>query len=62
MIAREELKDIIAESVRETMLEAFLALVPEVSEEEQKEIESIAGKPSDYKDEDFVDGEEWLGR
>ncbi len=62
MIAREELKDIIAESVRETMLEAFLALVPEVSEEEQKEIESIAGEPSDYRKEDFIDGEEWLGR
>ncbi len=62
MIAREELKDIIAESVRETLLEAFLALVPEVSEEEQKEIENIVGKPSDYKKEDFIDGEEWLGR
>ncbi|NOZ59770.1 MAG: hypothetical protein GXO66_09405 [Euryarchaeota archaeon] len=61
-MAREELKDIIAESVRETMLEAFLALVPEVSEEEQKEIESIVGEPSDYKREDFFDGEEWIGR
>ena len=54
MIAKEELK--------ETMLEAFLALVPEVSEEEQREIESVIGEPSDYNKEDFVDGEEWLGK
>ncbi|GCC11298.1 hypothetical protein IPdc08_01349 [archaeon] len=62
MIAEEKLKEIVAESVKETMLEAFLALVPEVSEEEQREIESVAGEPADYRQKDFVDGEEWLGK
>ncbi len=54
MIAKEDMK--------ETMLEAFLALVPEVSEEEQREIESVAGELADCKEKDFVDGEEWLGK
>jgi len=42
----------------EILLQAFIESIPYVSEEEQKEIEEIAGKPSDYKKEDF---ETWDG-
>ena len=48
----EELRIIIREEMRKAMLEAFKELVPYVSEEEQAEIDEIAGKPEDY-DEDF---------
>lgn len=43
------------------MLEAFIALIPEVSGGEGREIEEAAREPSDYSSKDFVDGEEWLG-
>jgi len=36
-----------------------MELIPYVSDEEQEEIEKIAGKPEDYKDEEF---EVWNGR
>ena len=49
---------IIQEEVKRALLEALIELMPEVSEEEQEEIEAIAGKPSNYKEEDFV---EWSG-
>lgn len=54
----EELRKIIREEVRRTLLEVLTEFLPLVDEEEQKEIERIAGKPSDYK-EDFV---EWKGQ
>ncbi len=49
---------IVREEVKRALLEALVGLLPEVSEEEQEEIERVAGKPSDYKEEDFV---EWSG-
>jgi len=33
-------------------------LIPYVNDKEQEEIESVAGKPGDYREEDFV---EWSG-
>ncbi len=38
-VSTEELKEVIREEVRKTLLQAFLASIPYVSEEEQKEIE-----------------------
>ncbi len=35
----EDLREVVREEVRKTLLQAFLALTPYVSEEEQKEIE-----------------------
>ena len=48
----EDLRIIIREEMRKALLEAFKELVPYVSEEEQAEIDEIAGKPEDY-DDDF---------
>ena len=56
-ISKEELEKIIEEKLREILPKVFMEIVPYVSEEEQKEIEEIAGSPEDYK-EDF---EEWNG-
>ncbi len=56
-ITVEELRKIVREEIRRALLEAFLELVPVVDEEEQREIERIAGKPSEYREE-FVD---WSG-
>jgi len=58
-ITVEELRKIVREEVRRALLEAFLELVPVVGEEEQREIERIAGKPSDYREEEFMD---WSGK
>ena len=58
MITVEELRRIVREEVRRALLEAFLELIPPVDEEEQQEIERIAGKPSDYREEEFMD---WSG-
>ena len=56
-ITVEELRRIVREEVRRALLEAFLELIPPVDEGEQREIERIAGKPSDYREE-FMD---WSG-
>ncbi len=58
-ITVEELRRIVREEVKRALLEAFLELVPVVGEEEQREIERIAGKPSDYREEEFMN---WSGR
>ena len=57
-VSIDVLRRIVREEVKRALLEAVVELLPEVSEEEQEEIEVIAGKPSDYKEEDFV---EWNG-
>ncbi len=57
-ITLEELRRIVREEVRRVLLEAFLELVSAVDEEEQREVERIAGKPSDYSEEEFID---WSG-
>ncbi len=53
----EDVRRIVREEIKKFMMEA-LELLPYVDEEEQREIEKIAGKPSDYEDGDFV---EWDG-
>ncbi len=56
-ITIEELRRIVREEVIRALLEALVELLPVVDEEE-REIESIAGKPSDYREEEFTD---WSG-
>ncbi|MEB3778779.1 MAG: hypothetical protein GSR85_00895 [Desulfurococcales archaeon] len=58
-ISIKELRKIVREEVRRALLEALTELLPPVGEEEQREIEKIAGKPSNYKKEDFT---EWNGQ
>ena len=55
-ISREEL---IEKKVREALLKALMELTPYVSDEEQKEIEIIAGDPEDYDKGEF---ETWNGK
>jgi len=59
VISVEELRKIVREEVRRALLEALVELLPVVNEEEQREIEMIAGRPSDYSEEEFMD---WSGR
>ena len=58
-ISIEELRGIVREEVRRVLLEALIELLPVVDEEEQLEIERVAGKPGDYNEEEFVD---WIGK
>ncbi len=58
-VSIEELRKIVREEVRRALLDALIELLPEVGLEEQEDIERIAGKPSDYREEDFL---EWSGR
>ena len=58
-ISIEELRRIVREEVRRALLEALIELLPVVDEEEQLEIERMAGKPGDYNEEEFVD---WIGK
>ncbi len=59
----QELKALIKESVREVLREERLllcqTLIPYVSHEEQAEIESEIGFPSDY-DDDVTDMTDWI--
>jgi len=48
----EDLRTVIREEMRKALLDAFKELVPYVSEEEQAEIDEMAGEPEDY-DEGF---------
>ena len=52
-VSREELEEIIERKVREAFLKALLEIVPYVSDEEQEEIEKIAGKPENYDENEF---------
>ncbi|MBO8180986.1 MAG: hypothetical protein H0Z19_11040 [Archaeoglobus sp.] len=42
-ISREDLEEIVERKVREALLKALMELTPYVSDEEQGEIETIAG-------------------
>jgi len=50
----EELRRIVREEIKKALLEALVELLPTVDEEEQREVERIAGKPSDYSAEEFM--------
>ncbi|MFZ8801440.1 MAG: hypothetical protein ACO2PO_00390 [Candidatus Calescibacterium sp.] len=60
-----KLKEIIKEAVREVLHEEFLNLwinsLPYVSDEEMKDIQERYGSPN-YTEDEFVEGDEWLGR
>ncbi len=59
-----ELKALIKESLREVLREERLllcqALTPFVSDEEQLEIESQFGSPSDYETDESIDMTHWV--
>ncbi|WP_457549800.1 hypothetical protein [Archaeoglobus sp.] len=57
-VTKEELEEIIEKKLREALLKVFMEIIPYVSDEEEKEIEEIAGSPEDYDEGDF---EEWDG-
>jgi len=52
-VLREELEEIIDEMIKKALLKAPMEIVPYVSDEEQEEIEKIAGKPEDYDENEF---------
>lgn len=64
----QELKTLIQETVRETMLEVLkkerlalcLALIPRVSDREMREIEKQFGSPSDYDQDEFINMTDWV--
>jgi hypothetical protein len=64
----QELKTLIQETVRETMLEVLkkerlalsLALIPRVSDKEMQEIQKQFGSPSDYDQDDFINMTDWV--
>ena len=64
----QELKTLIQETVRETMLEVLkkerlalcLALIPRVSDKEMREIQEQFGSPSDYDQNDFINMTDWV--
>ena len=58
-ISREELESIIENKVREALMRALMEITPHVSDEEQEEIDKLAGKPEDYDESEF---EVWNGQ
>ncbi|BFI73569.1 hypothetical protein YN1_5560 [Nanoarchaeota archaeon] len=54
-ISKDELIRIFEDKLKEVLLQAFIELIPYVSEKEQKEIEEIVGDISKYKKENFED-------
>ena len=64
----QELKTLIQETVRETMLEVLkkerlalsLALIPRVSDKEMQEIQEQFGSPSDYDQDEFINMTDWV--
>ncbi len=58
-VSAKELRRIVREEVSRALLEALVELLPPVNEDEQREVEEIAGKPGGYREEEFID---WSGR
>ena len=58
-VLTEELKRCIKETIKETLAEEMLkfrlALLPEITDEEMKELEEKLGKPEDFDNIEFVD-------
>ena len=46
---------IVGKEVRRALLEVQVELLPSVDEEEQREIERIAGRPSGYSEKEFIE-------
>ena len=55
IVSVEELRKIVREEVKRALLEVLVELLPPVEEDEQREIEEVAGEPSDYREEEFMD-------
>ncbi len=60
-IDKSELKETLREVIREELLKLEISLTPYASREEAEEIENTF-EEDDFKDGEFVDGKEWLGR
>lgn len=58
-ITVDVIRRVVREEVRRALLEVLVELIPYVDDEEQREIESVAGSPEDYSKEDFAD---WSGK
>jgi len=64
----QELKELIQQSVRETVREVlreerlllWQMFVPYVTDEEQEELDAEFGSPSDYEDEECIDMTNWV--
>ncbi|MFZ2448470.1 MAG: hypothetical protein WAW37_19085 [Syntrophobacteraceae bacterium] len=63
-IARDDLKKLIKESVREVLREERLGLceimIPHVSKKELNEIHAKFGSPADSGEDDFTDMTDWV--
>lgn len=63
-MATQDLKQIIQDSVRETIREErltlWMALLPRVSDDEMQDIETQFGSPADYDTDEFVDMTDWV--
>ncbi|AAB90163.1 MULTISPECIES: hypothetical protein [Archaeoglobus] len=57
-ISKDELEEIIERKFKEVLIKALMEITPYVSDEEQEEIDKIAGKPDEYEGE----FEEWHGK
>lgn len=57
-ITVDMIRKVVREEVRKALLEVLVELIPYVEDQEQREIESIAGSPKNYNKEDFID---WTG-
>jgi len=57
---KEIIKKSVKEAIREERINLFLSIIPYVSDKEQKEIEKLYGKPSDYNEKDFEDFTNWV--
>jgi len=53
-VSTEELRRIVREEIKRALLDTLVELLPTVDEQEQREVERIAGKPSDYSAEEFI--------
>jgi hypothetical protein len=60
-IDKTELKEAVREVIREELLKLEVSLTPFVSDEEMKIIEKTF-TDDDFREGEFVDGKEWLGR
>lgn len=65
-IKRNDLKEIIKESVREAILEErfklYEILIPTISKSEMNNIEALYKNPSDYEKKNFKDMTDWINK
>lgn len=59
-IIKESIKESVKEALKEERYLLYETLVPYVSQNEQKEIESLYGSPADYNENEFEDATDWV--